>query len=129
MVAYILLLLGAFVAAIVSGSAGFGGALLLPPLLTHTVGASSAVPLLTVAQLVGNLSRVWFGFDQIQWRPVLLSLAPALPMAALGACWFTELPKALMVRSLGVAILVFLGLKLLGLTLKPSRRLLLIGAG
>lgn len=129
MVAYTLLLLGAFVAAFVSGSAGFGGALLLLPLLTHTVGASSAVPLLTIAQLVGNLSRVWFGFGQIRWRPVLLFLAPALPMAALGAYWFSALPKEWMVRSLGVAILIFVGLKLLGMTLKPSRRLLLIGGG
>lgn len=116
-------------AAIVSRSAGFGGALLLLPLLTHTVGASAAVPLLTISQLVGNLSRVWFGFGQIRWRPVLLFLAPALPMAALGAYWFTAFPKTLMVRGFGVAILIVVGLKLLGLTLRPSRHLLLLGGG
>jgi len=124
---YALLMLGAFVAAVVSGSAGFGGALLLLPLLTRTVGVSSAVPLLTVAQLVGNLSRVGFGFRHIRWQPVLLFLAPALPAAALGAYWFAEMPKALMVRALGVAILIFVVLKLAGLTLKPSRRLLVVG--
>lgn len=127
MIAYIALLAGSFVAAVVSGSAGFGGALLLLPLLTHVVGVTSAVPLLTIAQLVGNLSRVAFGWRAIRWRPVLLFLAPALPAAALGAWWFTALPKGLMVRGLGVAILIFVALKLRGLTFKPSPRLLLIG--
>lgn len=127
MIAYIALLAGSFVAAVVSGSAGFGGALLLLPLLTHVVGVTSAVPLLTIAQLVGNLSRVAFGWRAIRWRPVLLFLAPALPAAALGAWWFTALPKGLMVRGLGVAILIFVALKLRGLTFKPSPHLLLIG--
>ncbi|WP_267396434.1 MULTISPECIES: sulfite exporter TauE/SafE family protein [unclassified Sphingomonas] len=127
MIAYLALLAGSFVAAVVSGSAGFGGALLLLPLLTHVVGVTSAVPLLTIAQLVGNLSRVAFGWRAIRWRPVLLFLAPALPAAALGAWWFTALPKGLMVRGLGVAILIFVVLKLRGLTFTPSPRLLLIG--
>jgi uncharacterized membrane protein YfcA len=126
---YVLLLVGAFCAAVISGSAGFGGALLLLPLLTRTVGVSSAVPLLTVAQFAGNVSRVSFGFGQIRWRPVLLFLAPALPAAALGAWWFAVLPKGVMVRALGLAILVFVALKLLGLTLKPSARLIVVGGG
>jgi uncharacterized membrane protein YfcA len=100
-------LAGAFAAAAISGSAGFGGAPLLLPLLTHVVGLNAAVPLLTIAQLVGNLSRVAFGFRDIRWRRVLLFLSAALPAAALGAWWFAALPKALMVRGMGVAILTF----------------------
>jgi hypothetical protein len=126
-IAYPALLAGAFVAAVVSGAAGFGGALLLLPLLTHVVGVTSAVPLLTIAQLVGNLSRVAFGWRAIRWRPVLLFLAPALPAAALGAWWFAALPEALTVRGLGIAILFFVILKLRGFKFKPSPRLLLIG--
>lgn len=115
---------GAFVAAVISGSAGFGGALLLLPLLNHAVGVTLAVPLLTVAQLVGNLSRVVFGWREIRWRPVLLFLAPALPAAALGAWWFIALPRALTVRCLGAAILLLVVLKLSGLKFKPSPGLL-----
>lgn len=127
MIEYALLLAGAFVAAATSGSAGFGGALLLLPLLTHVVGINAAVPLLTIAQLVGNLSRVAFGVRDIRWRPVLLFLGTALPAAALGAWWFAALPKALMVRGMGVAILIFVVLKLRGLTFTPSPKLLLLG--
>lgn len=129
MIEYGLLIAGAFVAAAISGSAGFGGALLLLPLLTHIVGVAAAVPLLTIAQLVGNLSRVVFGYREIRWRPVLLFLASALPAAALGAWWFTALPKAMMVRAMGVAILIFVVLKLRGLAFAPSSRLLVIGGG
>jgi hypothetical protein len=127
MIAYFALIVGAFVAAVVSGSAGFGGALLLLPLLNRMVGVTEAVPLLTIAQLVGNLSRMGFGLRQIRWRPVLLFLAPALPASALGAYWFSALPKGLMVRGLGIAILLFVALKLFGLTLKPSRHMLMVG--
>ncbi|AXJ96457.1 MULTISPECIES: sulfite exporter TauE/SafE family protein [unclassified Sphingomonas] len=127
MIEYALLFAGAFVAAAISGSAGFAGALRLLPLFTHIVGVNAAVPLLTIAQLVGNLSRAAFGIRDIRWRPVLLFLSAALPAAALGAWWFAELPKALMVRGMGVAILIFVALKLRGLTFAPSPRLLIIG--
>jgi uncharacterized membrane protein YfcA len=123
----VLLLACGFVAAVVSGSAGFGGALLLLPLLTHSVGVAAAVPLLTLAQLVGNLSRVAFGYREIRWTPLLLFLMTALPASALGAFWFAHLPNGLVVRALGVAILLFVALRLVGVMLKPSRRVLLVG--
>lgn len=57
----LVLFVSAFAAAAISGSAGFGGALLLLPLLVGTVGVTHAVPLLTMAQLIGNLKgRVRF---------------------------------------------------------------------
>lgn len=125
---YLLLFLGAFLAAAVSGAAGFGGALLLLPLLTHTVGVTEAVPLLTVAQLVGNLSRAAFGFRQIRWRPVLIFLATAIPFAVLGAFSFVSLPKPLVIRLVRAAILAFVLIKALGLAaFKPSNGLLLGG--
>ena len=98
----------------ISGAAGFGGALLLLPLLTHTVGAELAVPLLTLAQLVGNASRMAFGFRQIHWRPVGLFLAAALPAAVIGAPSFVTIPKPVVVRLIGVAILGFVVLRLSG---------------
>lgn len=87
----IILFLGAFFAAAISGAAGFGGALLLLPLLVVSVGAEHAVPLLTVAQLIGNFSRAGFGFRQIQWKPVGLFLVCAIPSAILGALFLVIL--------------------------------------
>jgi uncharacterized protein len=62
-----------------SGAAGFGGALLLLPVLSNILGVKTAVPVLTIMQLLGNLSRVWFGRTQISWKPVGYFLPGALP--------------------------------------------------
>jgi len=113
-VEHALLLIGACIAAAVSGSAGFGGALLLLPALTMVVGAKEAVPLLTVAQLIGNLSRATLGFGQIRWRPVALFLLGALPASILGALSFVRLDRATVTRSIGLMILAIALLRLSG---------------
>ena len=55
---FVILILCSFVAALISGAAGFGGSLLLLPVVTACVGPGVAVPVLTIAQLIGNLSRM-----------------------------------------------------------------------
>ena len=110
----LVLFAGAFGAAALSGSAGFGGALLLLPMLTHTVGTTWAVPLLTLAQIVGNASRMALGFRAIAWRPVALFLSTGLPGAVLGALCFISIPKSTIIRVIGAAIVVFVLLRLSG---------------
>ncbi|MBI1995553.1 MAG: hypothetical protein HYS66_03680 [Deltaproteobacteria bacterium] len=64
-----LLGVGAFKASTSAAVAGFGGAAVLLPALVLVFGVRDAIPILTVAQLIGNLSRVWFnhfGFDSPQ---------------------------------------------------------------
>lgn len=118
----LLLFCAAFVAAAISG------ALLLLPLLVATVGAAHAVPLLTVAQLIGNLARMGFGYPQIRWRPVAWFLLGALPASAAGAFFFVELPKDIAVRLIGGAILLFIALKYLGvIKFDPRPRWLVAG--
>ena len=130
MLQVIILFIGAFFAAAISGAAGFGGALLLLPLLVAYLGAEQAVPLLTVAQLIGNLSRAGFGFSKIQWKPVALFLIGAIPLAILGALSFLQLPKELVTRCIGLAIIIFVVLKITGvLKLKPGKLLLVLGGG
>ena len=125
-----MLFVGAFAAAAISGVAGFGGALLLVPLLVHSVGAGQAVPLLTVTQFVGNLSRAGFGVSLIQWRPVSVFLLGALPLSVLGALSFVSLPKELVVRAVGFALPVFAVLKAFDLVrAKAGSVTLLIGGG
>ena len=101
------LLAAAFVAATVSGAAGFGGALLLLPMLTVAVGPAQAVPLLTVAQLVGNLARVAFGFRDIRWRPVALFLSVAAPCTVVGSLCFVRLPGGVATRGIGLVLVIF----------------------
>ena len=125
---YVLIFIGSFFAAAISGAAGFGGALLLLPLLTNTIGTAMAVPVLTLAQLIGNLSRVFFGFKQIEWKPVFMFILGAVPMSVLGAFTFVEVPKEIVTRVIGFAIILFVVLKYFRLLeFKPSNKTMVIG--
>ncbi|MFN3516078.1 MAG: sulfite exporter TauE/SafE family protein [Novosphingobium sp.] len=114
MTIHLILFAGAFLAAAISGAAGFGGALLLLPLLTRAVGPEAAVPLLTLGQLVGNLARVAFNWREVRWPPVSLFLLGAIPGAVAGALFFVELPRELITRLIGAGILLFVVLRLAG---------------
>lgn len=87
----ILIFLIAFIAAAVSGAAGFGGALLLLPVLTGIVGIKAAVPILTIGQIFGNASRIWFGRKELKWKPILLFLLTAIPLTIIGSYLFTDI--------------------------------------
>jgi uncharacterized membrane protein YfcA len=114
-VGLVLLFVGAIAAAAISGSVGFGGALLLLPLLTRSVGPEVGVPLLTVAQLVGNFSRALFGLRVIAWRIAMTFLVAAVPTAVLGSLCFVALPKSVLTRAIGLVVLVLVTLKWRGL--------------
>ncbi|SIO56281.1 hypothetical protein SAMN05444166_5212 [Singulisphaera sp. GP187] len=105
------LLLCGWLAATVSGAAGFGGALLLLPVLTLTVGAKASVPILTVAQLLGNLSRAAFGWREIRWRPALLFSAGSVPASVIGSRLFVDLPPSFLLRLIGMFLLAVIALR------------------
>jgi uncharacterized membrane protein YfcA len=122
------LLLGSFFAALLSGAAGFGGSLLLLPVATACLGAQVAVPVLTIAQLIGNIARMSTGWKQIEWKPVALFSVTSLPLAALGAFGFSLLPKDLVTRGIGLALILLVFLKLVSkVELPKSKSTLLIG--
>lgn len=108
----IVLLISSFIAALISGAAGFGGSLLLLPVLSLCVGPHIAVPVLTLAQLIGNISRMAAGFKTIEWKSVGLFLLTALPLAALGALGFTLLPPDLVTRFVGAALVILVLIKM-----------------
>jgi uncharacterized membrane protein YfcA len=60
----------AFVAALLAAVTGFGGAAVLLPMLVIVFGVREAIPILTVAQLIVNGSRVWFNRHELDWRVV-----------------------------------------------------------
>ena len=98
---FIGLFVASWLAATISGAAGFGGALVLLPLLSQWLGTTAAVPILTMAQLWGNASRAWFGRLEIQWRPVLYFISTAVPCSVSGSLLFVDLPKQLILRGVG----------------------------
>ncbi|WP_298940393.1 sulfite exporter TauE/SafE family protein [uncultured Dysgonomonas sp.] len=95
-----------WLAAAISGIAGFGGALLLLPVISHFIGIKAAIPVLTIAQLFGNASRVWFGRKQLQWNPILFFLAGSIPFSIIGSRMLVSAPSELLLKGVGVLLLL-----------------------
>lgn len=108
------LLIASFAAALISGAAGFGGSLLLLPVVTACIGAETAVPVLTISQLIGNIARMASGWKQIDWKSVGLFSLTSLPLAAFGAFGFSVLPKDIVTRIVGFALIILVVAKLIG---------------
>lgn len=96
----------ALVAATLAGVTGFGGAALLLPALVLVFGVRAAIPILTVAQLIGNGSRVWFNRRELNWQVVGWFALGGVPMALLGGYLFAAAPLKALTRLLGVFLLV-----------------------
>ena len=90
---YITLVIVGLIAGLLSGSVGFGGGMILLPVITYFYGVDVAVPVSTIAQLLSNLSRVGMGFRQINWKAIGQFLLLAAPCTALGAFGFAKVPK------------------------------------
>ncbi len=111
---------------------GFGGAAVLLPVLVIAFGARDAVPILTVAQLVGNASRVWFNRRELDYRVVAWFTVGAVPFGVLGGLLFAQAPLGALTRLLGVFLLLVVVWRRLRpkANVKPTQRgFALIGAG
>ncbi len=107
-----ILIFVSWLASTISGIAGFGGSLLILPVFSHLVGAKQAIPILTIAWMMGNGSRAALGFKDIRWTPVLYFCLGAIPGALIGAKIFLDLPAAIVMKMIGVFLLVMLALQL-----------------
>jgi uncharacterized membrane protein YfcA len=103
---FLLLTLVAFLAATVAGVTGFGGAAILLPALVLAYGAREAIPILTVAQLVGNGSRVWFHRRAIDFPVVGWFALGGVPAAVIGGILFAKAPLGILTRGLGVFLIL-----------------------
>ena len=103
------IVVAALTASTLAAVAGFGGAAIMLPILVWAVGVRDAVPLLTVAQLMGNLSRVWFNRGELSLPVVNRFALGAVPAAAVGGVIFATAPAEVLVRVLGFFLLLTVG--------------------
>lgn len=129
---YSLVAFTAFVAAILAAVTGFGGAAVLLPVLVATFGMREAIPILTVAQLVGNGSRVWFNRKELDRRIVGWFALGGVPMAFIGGVLFAKAPLTTLTRLLGIFLIIVVIWRHArpNATWRPSQRAFVgIGAG
>jgi uncharacterized protein len=101
----VLVAVAAFAAATIAGVSGFGGAVVLLPVLVAAFGPRDAIVVLTVAQLVGNGSRVYFNRDEVDRLVVQRFALGAVPLALAGGAVFVALPAGALTRALGAFML------------------------
>jgi uncharacterized protein len=86
------LLLGV-VAGTLGGVIGFGSSIMLMPVLVILYGPREAVPIMAVAALLANASRVLVWWREVDWRAVAAYSATGVPAAALGASTLLSIPQ------------------------------------
>lgn len=96
---------GAFVASALAAVAGFGGAAILLPILVMVFGVRDAIPILTVAQLIGNGSRVWFNRRDLVLPVVGWFGVGGVPAALIGGFLFASAPLSFLTRLLGIFLI------------------------
>jgi uncharacterized membrane protein YfcA len=84
----------AMFAAVIGGVAGYGTGLLLPLVLVPVIGPEPVVPVMAIAALLINASRVAAFRASIEWRRTFVVLATAIPACVLGAWFYTRLSTA-----------------------------------
>ncbi|HTG13503.1 MAG TPA: sulfite exporter TauE/SafE family protein, partial [Candidatus Eisenbacteria bacterium] len=87
----------------ISGIVGFGSSIMLMPVLVIVFGPLHAVPIMAIAAILANLSRVL-----IWWRAVAAYAVTGVPAAALGARTLLVLPPRLIECALGVFFLLMI---------------------
>ena len=96
---------GAFLASMLAAVAGFGGSAVLLPGLVLVFGVRDAIPILTVAQLIGNLSRVWFNQRELDLPVVGWFALGGVPAALVGGFLFASAPLSFLTRLLGIFLI------------------------
>ena len=84
-----------------SGVAGFGGGVIILPVLVWFYGPDVAVPVIAIFQLIGTFSRVWLSRDSINWKVVAWFAAGSTPFAILGSFLFIAADTDLLIRGMG----------------------------
>jgi uncharacterized protein len=103
---WLMLAAAALFASTLAAVTGFGGAAVLLPVLVFTFGVRQAIPILTVAQLIGNGSRVWFNRREVHWRIVAWFALGGVPTALAGGYLFAVAALPILTRLLGVFLLL-----------------------
>jgi uncharacterized protein len=86
----------------VGGVVGFGSSIMLMPILMVAFGPKEAVPIMAIAALLANLSRVAVWWREIDWSANAVYCATAIPAAAMGARTLLKLEPQLIEAFLGL---------------------------
>src|ERR1700720_2387289 len=109
---FVFILAVGLIAGTVSGIVGTGSSIMLVPVLVYEFGPKEAVPIMAVAAIMANVSRIMVWWREVNWRACAAYSVTGIPAAAVGARTLLILPS----RVVDIAIGLFLILMI------PTRR-------
>ncbi len=95
----------------VGGVLGFGTSIMLMPALVLVFGPREAVPIMGIAAIMANGSRVAAWWREIDWRVTAAYSATGMPAAALGAKTLLTLPPGIVELVLGLFFIAMVPLR------------------
>jgi uncharacterized membrane protein YfcA len=90
------------VAGTLGGIVGFGTSVMLMPALVLAFGPKQAVPVMAIAAIMGNCSRVVAWWSDVNWRTTAAFSAGAIPGVVAGANTLLALPGGVVETVLGL---------------------------
>ncbi len=108
---YVFVLTVGLFAGILSGIVGTGSSIMLLPVLAYAFGPKQAVPIMAIAAIMANLSRIMAWWREVDWRAVAAYAIPGVPAAALGARTLLVLPSHTVDIAIGVFLIAMIPLR------------------
>ena len=99
---FALVLILGLIAGAVGGIVGFGTSIMLMPALVLVFGPREAVPIMAIASIMANASRVAAWWREVDWRVTAAYSATGIPAAALGARTLLTLSPGVVEMALGI---------------------------
>src|SRR5690349_24714453 len=108
---FLFVLIVGLLAGTISGIVGTGSSIMLMPVLVYQYGPKEAVPIMAVAAVMANLSRILAWWREVDWRACAAYSVTGLPAAALGARTLLVLPSGIVEAVLGVFFIAMIPLR------------------
>ncbi|CAM3459966.1 hypothetical protein BS639_13190 [Rouxiella silvae] len=108
---YLVIILIGVLAGTLSGVVGTGASIMLLPALTYTFGPKAAIPIMAIAAIMGNVSRVILWRKEINYKAFMLYAIPGIPAAVLGANTLWVMPVELSNLCIGLFFLLLIPLR------------------
>ena len=108
---YIFVLAVGLVAGTISGIVGTGSSIMLLPVLVSAFGPKEAVPIMAVAAVMANLSRIMAWWREVDWRATAAYSVTGIPAAALGARTLLTLPSHAVDITMGLFFIAMVPLR------------------
>lgn len=95
----------------ISGIVGTGSSIILIPVLTYAFGPKEAVPIMAIAAIFANLSRIMAWWREVDWRACAAYSVTGIPAAALGARTLLALPSHAVDLAIGIFLIATVPLR------------------